>query len=174
MNTSFYFEEEEKFYSKKKVKWRIFMFVLLVLLNLFLAFSIGQDYFINNTLDKKEVVIFCIILLQILFRYKNVLFPRNKGVNKILLNEEKIDFVLFDTAWVLYWKDVEKIQMNFGSVRFFFDSNQYRSIEQINLNKEQILTLRKVVNTIATIKNIEIQIPQIIQENLFTTEKEEV
>lgn len=173
MNTSFYFEEEEKFYSKKKVRWRIFMFALLVLLNLFFAFSIGQDYLINNTINKRDTIIFGIILIQILFRYKNVLYPKNKGVNKIFLNEEKIDFVLFDTGWVLYWKEIEKIQMNFGSIRFFFSTNQFKSLEQSNLKNADIVELRKVVNNIATIKNIEIQIPQIIQEKLFTSEKEE-
>jgi hypothetical protein len=174
MKTSFYLEEKQKGESGWSKNRRIAWFCLMLLLNLGYGYLLAESIVNNEKIRSFNIIAFAIILLQTLLSYKDLLYPKNNGFNLIKIDEVKIEFILYQIGWVLNWDEVEKIQMNFGAIRFFFSSNEFRSLDQSLLKKVDIEELRKVVNNMATLKKIEIQIPTLIKDKLFNNSNEKV
>jgi len=103
----------------------------------------------------------------LLVNYRQALFP--KQVKKKLL----VDAVLFEVdeqyakGFSLKWADVVKVQMNFSTIRLFTDSNQFQECNVADLSADQKLALRKLVYTLAQEKQIPVEIPSSIKDNLL-------
>lgn len=99
--------------------------------------------------------------------YQQALHPKQVR-NKILVNTDNITVdQQYEKGFTLSWSEVVKVQMNFSAIRLFTDSNQYQEFDSSKLDTAQKQSLRKIIYLIAQEKQIPIEIPSAIKDNLL-------
>ncbi|HAK11151.1 MAG TPA: hypothetical protein DCO78_03490, partial [Chitinophagaceae bacterium] len=103
----------------------------------------------------------------LIINYPHALFPKQVK-NKFIVDSNSIVVdQLYSKGFSLNWVEVVKVQMNFSAIRLFTDSNQYQEFDTSKLDHTLKKSLRKTIYAIVQEKQIPIEIPSSIKDNLL-------
>ncbi len=97
----------------------------------------------------------------LIINYPHALFPKQVK-NKFIVVDQQ-----YSKGFSLNWVEVVKVQMNFSAIRLFTDSNQYQEFDTSNLDHTLKKSLRKSFYAVVQEKQIPIEIPSSIKDNLL-------
>lgn len=159
-------EVPEKVYQKKLFWGRIVGITYLVLFCLMVG-SIVVDIWTGGQVKTAHLVRVVLISVLFLFGYQDYFFP-TRVRKRIQLDQEHIQVQFAKQTTInLTWKEVVKVQMNFSAIRLFTDGHQYKEFDVSSLNHAQKQDIRKTLYQIASEKQIPVEIPSSIKDNLL-------
>ena len=103
----------------------------------------------------------------LIVNYKHALFPKQVKNKFLVDNNSIIVDQQYAKGFSLNWAEVVKVQMNFSAIRLFTDSNQYQEFDTSKLDHTLKKSLRKTIYAIVQEKQIPIEIPSSIKDNLL-------
>ncbi len=166
MKTSFYFIKQHNSQTRFSIYYRKIIIVIFIIASIISSYYQAADFFVNNQINKKAAIVIGFVVITMIFKFKKLWFPRDEKT-EIIIDTDLIQHESIEIREKLQWSEVLKVQMNFGSIRFFYNSNEFIEIAQYIFSKEEIMDFRMVVKNICELKNIELQIPSIIKEKLL-------
>jgi hypothetical protein len=152
---------------KRKRFWSRVIFIGSAVLLLSLILHTVYESYVEQPERKIKWTSYVVYGLLLLVNYRQALFP--KQVKKKLL----VDATMFEVdeqyakGFSLSWTEIVKVQLSFSTIRLFTDSNQFQECNVADLSADQKLALRKLVYTLAQEKQIPIEIPSAIKDNLL-------
>ncbi len=152
---------------KRKRFWSRLIYITAALL-LVVLFSYSIYEFVAQIPERRlRWVPYILYGYLLIVSYRQALFPK-QIINKFLVDGQSIMVdQQYAKGFTLYWVEVVKVQMNFSAIRLFTDSNQYQELDTSKLDQAMKQSLRKTIYAIAQEKQISIEIPSSIKDNLL-------
>lgn len=156
----------EKQFKRSRFWSRLIYIVSAVILSSLFLYHLYELY-TNVPGAKYRWIIYIFYFVLLGNYYQQALHPKQVR-NKFLVSTNSITVdQQYEKGFTLSWSEVVKVQMNFSAIRLFTDSNHYQEFDSSKLDSAQKQSLRKIVYTIAQEKQIPIEIPSAIKDNLL-------
>lgn len=159
--------------TKPRKKW-VNISIILAWIILIILKAISAAWGVAENLNKQYnrffdgVFIGCIVV-YLLFNYKRILHPPKKIIS-LRIDDAGIDFLLdadIQGRIKIAWKDLYKVQINFGFIRLFTSSNHYKTLDLMLFSKTEIAAIRKSIVDFAEQLHIQIEMPSSIRNTIF-------
>ena len=156
----------EKVY-RKKLLWGRAVLILYLLLSAFLIGEILWDLWKDGQVEWRSIIRLVLILCLFVFNTKGFFSP-NRFRKKVLVNMDTIEVEYPNQSRLfMFWKDIAKVQMGFNNVRLFSDSNHYDEFDISSLTNSEKKTLRTTIYHLAQEKQLPVELPSAIKDNLL-------
>jgi hypothetical protein len=156
----------EKVY-RKKLLWGRAVLIVYLLLSAFLIGEILWDLWKDGQVEWRSIIRLVLILCLFVFNTKDFFSP-NRFRKKVLVNMDTIEVEYPNQSRLfMFWKDIAKVQMGFNNVRLFSDSNQYDEFDISSLTSSEKKTLRTTIYHLAQEKQVPVELPSAIKDNLL-------